>query len=209
MKRLEDQVLALAGVVQVARLVDQISRTGSYPPEFLAPMINSLFVFDANSVADVYGGPGNVKLGLHNLAALLASRDQPDGRDVMRYVFGLLHLERRYSASPDMAAIVRSRLEHARFRSEHFSNHIQETCHALAGIYQDTISTFRYRVRVTGSLQQLQNTQNADMIRALLLAGIRSAVLWRQLGGRRWRLVTQRQRLLQIAHDLSQQLGSV
>ena len=47
------------------------------------------------------------------------------------------------------------------------------------------------------------------MIRALLLAGIRSAVLWRQLGGRRWRLVTQRQRLLQIAHDLSQQLGSV
>ena len=36
-KRLEDQVLALAGVVQVARLVDQISRTGSYPEEFLAP----------------------------------------------------------------------------------------------------------------------------------------------------------------------------
>jgi high frequency lysogenization protein len=208
-KRLEDEVLALAGVVQVARLVDQVSRTGSYPVEFLAPMINSLFKFDAESTADVYGGISNVKLGLHNLAALLASRDQPDGRDLMRYVFGLLHLERQFSANADMSAVVRSRLEHARFHSEHFTSHIQETCHSLAGIYQDTISTFQYRIRVTGSAQQLQNPENADIIRALLLAGIRSAVLWRQLGGRRWRLLTQRRRLLRIAHDLSRQLGSV
>jgi high frequency lysogenization protein len=209
MRRNEDQVLALAGVVQAARLVEQISRTGSYPEEFLAPIINSLFTFDADSVVEVYGGVSNVKLGLHNLAALLASRDQPDGRDMMRYVFGMLHLERRFSASPEMAAVVRSRLEHTQFHSEHFSKHVQETCRSLSGIYQDTISTFKYRIRVTGSMQQLQNPANADLIRALLLAGIRSAVLWRQLGGRRWRLLTQRRRLLQIAHELSRQLGSV
>lgn len=209
MRRLEEQTLALAGVVQVARLVDQISRTGSYPVEFMAPMIESLFKFDADTVEDVYGGVGNLKLGLHNLAALLTSRDQPDGRDMMRYVFGLLHLEKRFSANEDMAAVVRSRLEHAHFRSEHFISHIRETCHSLSGIYQDTISTFNYRIRVTGSMQQLQNPANADMIRALLLAGIRSAVLWRQLGGRRWRLLTHRRKLLQIAHELSRQLGSV
>lgn len=209
MKRQQDQVLALAGVVQAARLVDQISRTGSYPVEFLAPMINSLFTFDADTVADVYGGVGNVRLGLQNLATLLVNRDKPESRDMMRYVFGILHLERRFSANPDMAAIVRSRLEHAQFRSEHFAGRIQETCHSVAGIYQDTISTFRYRIRVTGSMQQLQNPANADIIRALLLSGIRSAVLWRQLGGRRWRLLTHRGRMLQTAHDLSRQLGSV
>lgn len=209
MKRLEDQTLALAGVVQVARLVDQISRTGSYPVEFMTPMIESLFKFDADSVEDVYGGVSNLKLGLHNLTALLTSRDQPDGRDMMRYVFGLLHLEKRFSANEAMSAVVRSRLEHAQFRSEHFISHVQETCHSLSGIYQDTISTFNYRIRVTGSMQQLQNPANADMIRALLLAGIRSAVLWRQLGGRRWRLLTHRRKLLQVAHELSRQLGSV
>lgn len=209
MKQLEDQVLALAGVVQVARLVDQISRTGSYPEEFLTPMVSSLFKFDAESVEDVYGGVNNMKLGLHNLAALLASRDQPDGRDMMRYVFGMLHLERQFAANPEMAAVMRSRLEHTQFRADHFSNHVQEICQSLSGIYQDTISTFKYRIKVTGSAQQLQDPANADLIRALLLAGIRSAVLWRQLGGRRWRLLTQRRKLLQVAHKLSRQLGSV
>lgn len=209
MTRAEDQVLALAGVAQVARLVDQISRTGSYPQEFLAPMINSLFQFDPDCVADVYGGVSGVKLGLHNLSSMLASREEPDGREMVRYVFGLLHLERRFSANPEMAAIVRSRLEHTRFKSEYFATHVNEVCHSLSGVYQDTISTFKYRIRVTGSMQQLQNPTNADLIRALLLAGIRSAVLWRQLGGRRWRLLAQRRKLLDTAQQLSRQLGSV
>ena len=209
MKRIDEQVLALAGVVQVARLVDQISRTGSYPDEFLAPSINSLFKFDAESTAEIYGGISGVKLGLHNLAALLASTNEPESRDILRYVFGVLHLEKRFSAHPDMPAVVRSRLEHTQFRSEYFSTHVQEVCHSLSGVYQDTISTFKYRIKVTGSMQQLQNPNNADVIRALLLAGIRSAGLWRQLGGRRWRLVTQRRRLLQVTHDLSRTLGSV
>ena len=209
MTRYEDQVLALAGVVQAARLVDQISRTGSYPEEFLTPTINSLFVFDPETVADVYGGIGGVKLGLHNLAAMLASREAPDGRDMNRYVFGLLHLERRFSGNPEMLAIVRSRLEHTRFKADYFATHVNEVCHSLSAIYQDTISTFKYRIRVTGSMQQLQNPRNADLIRASLLAGIRSAVLWRQLGGRRWRLLTNRRKLLDIAQRLSRQLGSV
>ena len=207
--RYEDQVLALAGVVQVARLVDQVSRTGSYPDEFLLPVINSLFIFDTESTADVYGGISGVKLGLHNLAAMLASRESPDGRDMVRYVFGLLHLERRFSANPEMASVVRSRLEHTQFKSEYFSSHVNEVCHSLAAIYQDTISTFKYRIKVTGSAQQLQDSANADLIRALLLAGIRSAVLWRQLGGRRWRLLARRRKLLTVAQHLSRQLGSV
>ena len=72
--RLEQQTIAMAGVAQSARLVDQISKTGSYPMEFLAPSVNSLFAFDAQSVEDVYGGIAGVKLGLNNLSSLLVSR---------------------------------------------------------------------------------------------------------------------------------------
>ena len=39
----EQQTIALGGVAQAARLVDQISKTGSYPREFLEPSIKSLF----------------------------------------------------------------------------------------------------------------------------------------------------------------------
>ena len=209
MNALEEQALALAGVVQAARLVDQISRTGSYPEEFVQTSINSLFEFDVDSTAEVFGGVTGVKLGLANLASMLASQDEPEGREMVRYVFALLHLERKFSASPDMVAVVRSRLEHTQFKSEYFANHVQEVCHSISGIYQDTISTFKFRIKVTGSMQQLQNPNNADMIRALLLAGIRSAFLWHQLGGRRWKLPFQRKKLLRLAQHLSRELGSV
>jgi len=72
LSNLEQQAIALAGVSQAARLVDQIARTGSYPPEFLEPSIHSLFEFEPQRIEDVFGGIAGVKLGLHNLIALLA-----------------------------------------------------------------------------------------------------------------------------------------
>jgi high frequency lysogenization protein len=209
MNRLEEQALALAGVVQAARLVDQISRTGSYPEEFLKPSINSLFEFDASSTADVYGGISGVKLGLHNLASLLANQNEVESREMVRYVFSIMYLERKFTSNPEMVDVVHSRLQHTQFKSDYFANHIQEVCHSISGIYQDTISSFKFRIKVTGSTQQLQNADNADLIRALLLAGIRSAWLWRQLGGRRWKLVWQRRKVQVTAQRLSRELGSV
>ena len=209
MSDLQQQVLALAGVVQAARLVDQISRTGSYPEEFLTPSINSLFQFDAPSTAAVYGGVPGVKLGLANLANMLANKHAAEAREMVRYVLGMLHLERKFSTNPDLVAVVHSRLEHTHFKAEYFANHVREVCHSIAGIYQDTISTFTFRIKVSGSVQQLQNPANTDLIRALLLAGIRSAYLWRQLGGRRWKLLLQRRKLLELAQSLSRELGSV
>jgi high frequency lysogenization protein len=206
---LEQQAIALAGVAQAARLVDQISKTGSYPLEFLEPSVHSLFEFEADSVEQVFGGLPGVKLGLHNLSSLLASRQAEETRDVVRYVFSMLYLERRFAANADMMAVVHSRLEHASFRAEHFASNANDLCHSISGIYQDTLSKLKFRIKVTGSAQHLQNPQNADVIRTLLLAGIRSAFLWRQLGGRRWKLVLQRKQLLEASQNLSRGLGVV
>lgn len=206
---LEQQTIALAGVAQVARLVDQVSRTGSYPIEFLEPTIHSLFEFDASSVDSVFGGLAGVKLGLHNLSNLLASRQSQENREMVRYVFSILYLERKFAADPQMMSVVHSRLEHASFRAEHFANHVQELCHSVSGIYQDTLSNLKFRIKVSGSAQHLQDKENADIIRALLLAGIRSAYLWRQLGGRRWKLVLQRKAMLEASQNLSRGLGVV
>lgn len=206
---LQQQAVALAGVAQAARIVDQISKTGSYPMEFLTPSIHSLFVFDSDSVEDVFGGLAGVKLGLNNLASLLASRNAEENRDLARYLFAMLYLERKFAGDTGMMKVVHSRLEHTSFRAEHFANHVNDLCHSISGIYQDTLSKLRFRIKVTGSAQHLQNTRNADIIRALLLAGIRSAFLWRQLGGRRWKLLWQRRQLLQACQQLSRGLGVV
>jgi high frequency lysogenization protein len=209
LSRLEQQAIALGGVAQAARLVDQISKTGSYPTDFLEPSVQSLFAFDVERIEDIYGGLPGVKLGLQNLSSVLASRQSDENRDLVRYIFSILYLERLFAGNQEMISVVHSRLEHAQFRTEHFSDNINDACHSISGIYQDTLSTMKFRIKVTGSAEHLQNTQNADTIRTLLLAGVRSAFLWRQLGGRRWKLLLQRKQLLLASQNLSRTMEIV
>jgi high frequency lysogenization protein len=206
---MEQQVVALAGIAQAARIVDQVSKTGTYPLEFLEPSVHSLFTFDSNSVDEVFGGLSGAKLGLQNLSAILANRQGDENRDVVRYVFNILYLERKFAANTEMMSVVRSRLEHASFNAEHFAGHVDDVCHSVSGIYQDTLSRLKFRIKVNGSAQHLNDDRNADIIRALLLAGIRSAFLWRQMGGRRWKLLFQRRQVLQLSQKLSRGLTVV
>ena len=59
-----------------------------------------------------------------------------------------------------------------------------------------TVSTLQPRIMVKGDGNVLRNADSKRMIRALLLAGMRAAVLWRQCGGNRIRLIFQREQLI-------------
>lgn len=197
-----ERLMALAGVIQAAWLVDQIARTGDADVAAMNASLLSLFSFDPASTEEVYGGLANLRPGLTVLRDVLGSCDRDANRDILRYSLGLIHLERKLAGRTDLQAIIHSRLQHTEKKLEYFSNDIKEISSNLSAIYQDTISTFKYRIQVTGSYQQLQQPANAEQIRALLLAGIRSAVLWRQLGGNRWRLIFGRRALLHATSEL-------
>ena len=66
----------------------------------------------------------------------------------------------------------------------------------FADLYSEEISQLSPRIMVRGVAQHLQNPDNQHRVRALLLAAIRSARLWRQTGGTRWQILFGRQRLL-------------
>ena len=55
---------------------------------------------------------------------------------------------------------------------------------------------------VNGAQIHLNNPENANRIRALLLAGIRAATLWRQSGGSRITLLLRRNTLLRESRVL-------
>jgi len=76
----------------------------------------------------------------------------------------------------------------------------EEVVAELAELYHATLGYFEPRIKVQGKQIHLQNPSNINRIRALLLAGIRSAVLWHQLGGRPWHLIAARK---PIAYALS------
>lgn len=199
-QQLTGQTIALAGILQSAYLVDQLARTGSAPAESLFPTINSLFEFDPDSPEQVYGSIHGIDLGLRILQDIMGGG--ANYRTVIRYALSLLYLQRQLSRKPELLSIIRSRLEHAALKSEHFASDPQSVAASIAAIYQDTISTFKYRIQVSGSLQQLQDQSNANNIRALLLAGIRAAVLWRQMGGKRWHLFLSRGKIVKTARAL-------
>ncbi|MDH5230485.1 MAG: DUF489 family protein, partial [Gammaproteobacteria bacterium] len=75
----------------------------------------------------------------------------------------------------------------------------------LAGIYTDTISTIPPRIVVSGEQGYLNNTENANKVRALLLALMRSAILWKQKGGRRWHVLLKRGKIMAAAKNLLKQ----
>ena len=73
----------------------------------------------------------------------------------------------------------------------------------IDGLYQDSISRLSPRIRVAGEENYLQNAENAARVRTLLLAGIRAAVLWRQLGGSKWKLLLGRRKYVAAARELA------
>ena len=72
----------------------------------------------------------------------------------------------------------------------------------LAELYATTLSTLKPRVMVTGNPQQLQQPAVVEKVRTNLLAAVRSAVLWRQLGGRQWQMLLYRKQCSMLARGL-------
>ncbi len=103
----------------------------------------------------------------------------------MRYTIALLHLGRQLSCDRERLALIRARLARTGLESERLATRDEELSTRIAAIYQDTISTYRYRIQVSGSAAHLQTERVAERIRTLLLAGLRAAVLWRFVGGSR------------------------
>ena len=206
---IQQQVIALAGVVQAARMVDQVAKTGSYPAAFFEASLRSLFAFDAPTVDAVYGNIQGVKLGLRSVVDMLTDATNEDHVAMGAYVRGLLKLEDQFGKRPDLQEVVASRLGHVNFKAQHFSDDAVELAASISAIYQDTISHLPYRIKVKGNVQHLQQTKNADLVRTLLLAGLRSARLWRQLGGRPRHFLFKGGKLAATASDLSKQLSPV
>lgn len=205
MDRQLEQTLALAAVVQSAWLVRQLAHHGVAAADKFGTAVDSLFVTQPHSSVEVFGTVKNLNLGLQALQEFLDGNTTVFSPDqVLRYVMGMLYLERQLSRRPDLLEKIGSGIERIRTRhSQQPSAENQELVRDLARLYQDTLSTLPFRIQVKGDMLRLQNDFVAARIRVLLFAGVRAAVLWQQRGGRRWHLLFRRSR---IRHDITRLL---
>jgi len=199
---LEDRVLALAGLVQAVWLTDRIAFTGDAEQIPLDATLGSLFSFQADTVAGVFGGREQVRQGLEILSRVLANKGQPDDVRLTKYLVALAGHAERAEQDANLMDAVRRGLERAEQQKSHFEGWKPPVVASLADVYLRTIGTLEPRIMISGEPVRLQNPSNVDRIRALLLAGIRAAVLWRQTGGRKWQLVFSRRKLKDAADRL-------
>lgn len=202
-KSLHGQTLALAGLCQASRLVQQTARGRIRDAAATGTSIGSIFMTSPASVDAVYNGTAGLATGLAALREQLG--DDNTGRDpeLAGYVITLMHLERKLSRQPALVDVIARGIDALRNGQAYGPEATPDIIAALAGIYTDTVSTLTPRIMVQGEPAILESAESRDMIRALLLAGMRAAVLWRQCGGGRIRLLFGRKALLRHARMLA------
>ncbi|GAA0685512.1 high frequency lysogenization protein HflD [Marinobacterium maritimum] len=209
----DEQTVALAGMFQAASLVDQIAHRGMVPQNSYEACIASLFVTSPKLTEDVYGGvsevPYSLSLGLRHLQDMVDKNESAQNKQIIQYVLGMIMLERQLNKHPDVMAKVGEGIDAIAAKARYFNSQEETSSAALEpvaythrnviaaldNLYQETISHFSFRIQVGGDPRHLQNSENAARIRALLLAGIRATLLWRQVGGKRWHMLFFRSRL--------------
>jgi len=205
-KSITNQTLALAGIAQAAALVEQLASTGNADTLAMQASIASLLKIDSESVLDVYGGSVNgLKLGLKQLDMQMTGYKIANAQQA-RYSASIVFLEHQLETRKDLLKTINTGIVRAQAQTEHFDLLHENVLANLGDIYQNTISTLQPRIMVNGDQAYLSRPEIANKIRACLLAGIRSALLWKQCGGTRWKFLFYRKKIQAELQTLLKQL---
>lgn len=198
MNQIEQQTIALAGVYQATALVDSLARSGQADPMAMEKSLYSIFQTDADSTSEIFSGIDGVRYGLQQLQQQLTSpaREQIE---TTRYGISVLLLSGKLLKHPKKLEQISASIKAASAKLDLYNYAHSNQIATLADIYSSTISDLSPRIMVKGDPMHLQNPETQNRIRALLLAGIRSAILWRQLGGSRIQLLLKRKLLVKTA----------
>ncbi len=191
---MQERVLALAGLAQALKQVRRIAETGQADAAVLGTALQSVLRIDAASAEDVYGGAQNVRPGLRLLHGYF--NNLPDDEQLPKLALAVMQLERRFINDGERVQRVQRGSAAANIEAAHTSPTHPEVLSSLGALYADTVSHLRPRVMVQGNPHYLGQADIVSEIRAVLMAALRSAVLWRQMGGNYLDFLLRRKQLL-------------
>lgn len=184
MSGMEDRVLALAGLLQALAQVRRIADTGQSETASAQVALDSVFRIDAATTEAVYGDASSLNSGLRLLRNYLANTERDE--TLAKLGLSVLQLERRFQSSATIVHKVQTGISALSAPAERLGSTHPDVIAGLGSLYADTVSTLRPRVMVQGNPHYLGQAGVVAEVRALLLAALRSAVLWRQSGGSLW-----------------------
>jgi len=205
----DERTMALAGVYQASVLTQDLARRGRCDDAVLMSSIKSLFTFDAPTTIEVYGNVEALSCGLRTVVNRMATQAEITDFELSRYVMSLTQLagrlqkdrataEKLYNGIRNLPEATRMS-ESTQFDDDSGEIDDLSLCEGLADVYTTTISKMSPQVIVHGEHGHLSDSQIVAKVRTALLAGVRSAWLWHQLGGRKWHLILHKNRYIASA----------
>lgn len=199
---MKERTMALAGIFQATELVRQAANHGTWSGYAADTCLDSLLAIEADTVEEIYGNASNLRLGAETLVSVL----QGDRRHMesLGYAVSIMQLENNFRKKTDMQARIGKELQTINNLDGDLELHDLKDLQArdIAKLYTNTISTLSPRIVINGRPQFLQVDRTVNWIRTLLFSGLRSAVLWRQMGGGRFSLMFGRKKMLEQAQTL-------
>ncbi|MCK7629454.1 high frequency lysogenization protein HflD [Shewanella sp. JNE10-2] len=197
-EQLINRTMAFAGILQAIAQVQHLARHGELDNAELAASLNTILVTNPDNTDDVYPDKIVLQKGYKLILNQLGDSSQKDV-EITRYLVGVLALERKLVRSNSGLGMLAERINQVNRQLHHFAITDEQVVANLASIYSDIISNLGPKIQISGNPVCLQRPIVQHKIRALLLAAIRSAVLWRQLGGKRRHLVFARKAIVDTA----------
>lgn len=209
-----DQSLALAGIFQACQLTQQLARKGTANSAAFAASIASVFVSEADTTEEIFGDVSGVWVGLQLVRDMGGDSGGQSNLELAKYVMALIQLEGRLNKHQDILQRLTAGIEAIKDQEEYSGTTDSDgavnpnVIAGLADLYEKTLSNLPPRVMINGEQENLANAVIVNKIRAVLLAGSRAAVLWRQVGGRRWYLLMKRKKYAAEAKKILDELGA-
>ena len=193
----------MAAIIQAAHIADEVAVTGKYSEKYVTASTNSIFSLDTSCLAEIYPDLSYLKLGLQNLISIFNDGKLYTKSRVVRYTFAIIQLQLILEKDSSMLMEIHKSLRINDEQSTDLLESLFNKCYRAAEIYLNTLSKLRFKIYISGDRECIRKDNNEQIIRAMLLAGVRAAFLWHQSGGRRWKLFFQRQKMVEVARKLS------
>ena len=201
---MKDQTIALAAVYQSAMMAHELANSGAVRDQQSWEIsLNSLYQLNPTSTEDVFDGNLNgLAMGFNTL--IKAFNKDSHYLNAIKYSITLLTLAAKLQQRGGMLDQIGQGLNESKVLQSSDEPLNPAVIGKLAQIYSKTISQMQPRVIVAGQPFHLKDSNTTEKIRAVLLAGVRAGLLWKQVGGHQLQLLFKRKAYIDTAKSLLQ-----
>ena len=202
------QTIALSAMCQSALMIQQVSKGIILDKGSLMCLFNGIVSTDPKSVLDVYGNIEDLMDGAKLVQYQLSGNATKKDIEVTRYLAGIMSISKKLLNNPSALSSLKNKLDEVQRRLEHFELDDPSITQNFAECYSEVLSPLGQKIQVIGKPDLLQQPSIQHKVRALLFSGVRAAVLWRQMGGKRRDFIFSRKRILKDVIAFNQELTS-